>query len=251
MCRLHLKISMKTCVLISDSKKENQTFLNILKKKFNYNLIFCAPKIESIVNVVIDNRPELLFYDMDILEIDIQTFLLQMHINLTNIPAIIGMSFSKEKAYEAFQLDFSDFILKPLSEVALKLCLSRYIKKTNQQGFKFLGLQSNKDYTYLDLKNIIYLKADNNTTDFHLNNGSQVTAYKTLKTFEKQLPNNFFRIHKSYIVNLMYVTRIQLSKSFCEVSYNNKTKIPFTKSFKENIDNIQYLLSNDTLIIKN
>jgi DNA-binding LytR/AlgR family response regulator len=64
-----------------------------------------------------------------------------------------------------------------------------------------------------------------------------VTAFKTLKHFEGILSSPFTRIHNSYIVNRNYISRIHTGNAVCYIK-NTTTKIPFSKSYKENVDAI-------------
>lgn len=98
-------------------------------------------------------------------------------------------------------------------------------------------VKSYGDYRYIDAKDICYLQADNNSTDIHLNTGEMITAFKTLKHFEGVLSYPFVRIHNSYIVNIDYVSRIHTGNTVCHIK-NTTTKLPFSKSYKENIDAI-------------
>ena len=98
-----------------------------------------------------------------------------------------------------------------------------------------LCIKSYGDYRYIDANDICYFQADNNSTDIHLNNGEMVTAFKTLKHFEGILSSPFTRIHNSYIVNRNYISRIHTGNAVCYIK-NTTTKIPFSKSYKENID---------------
>ena len=100
-----------------------------------------------------------------------------------------------------------------------------------------LCIKSYGDYRYIDANDICYFQADNNSTDIHLNNGEMVTAFKTLKHFEGILSSPFTRIHNSYIVNRNYISRIHTGNAVCYIK-NTTTKIPFSKSYKENIDAI-------------
>jgi DNA-binding LytR/AlgR family response regulator len=100
-----------------------------------------------------------------------------------------------------------------------------------------LCVKSYGDYRYIDANDICYFQADNNSTDIHLNNGEMVTAFKTLKHFEGILSSPFTRIHNSYIVNRNYISRIHTGNAVCYIK-NTTTKIPFSKSYKENIDGI-------------
>ena len=98
-------------------------------------------------------------------------------------------------------------------------------------------VKSYGDYRYIEAKDICYLQADNNSTDIHLNSGEMITAFKTLKHFEGVMTYPFVRIHNSYIVNVDYVSRIHTGNTVCHIK-NSTTKLPFSKSYKENIDAI-------------
>lgn len=98
-------------------------------------------------------------------------------------------------------------------------------------------VKSYGDYRFINADDICYLQADNNSTDLHLSNGEMITAFKTLKHFENVLKSPFVRIHNSYIVNIDYVSRIHTGNSVCYIK-NTTTKLPFSKSYKENVDAI-------------
>ena len=98
-------------------------------------------------------------------------------------------------------------------------------------------VKSYGDYRYIDATDICYLQADNNSTDIHLNTGEMITAFKTLKHFEGVMKLPFVRIHNSYIVNIDYVSRIHTGNAVCHIK-GTTTKLPFSKSYKENIDAI-------------
>ncbi len=97
-------------------------------------------------------------------------------------------------------------------------------------------IKSYGDYRYIDSNDVLYFEADNNSTDIHLNNGEMITAFKTLKHFETVLPQSqFLRIHNSYIINVDQVSRIHTGNTVCYIK-NSTTKLPFSKSYKENVD---------------
>jgi DNA-binding LytR/AlgR family response regulator len=98
-------------------------------------------------------------------------------------------------------------------------------------------VKSYGDYRYINANDISYLQADNNSTDIHLSTGEMITAFKTLKHFEGVLKYPFVRIHNSYIVNTDYVSRIHTGNAVCHIK-ESTTKLPFSKSYKENIDAI-------------
>ena len=114
---------------------------------------------------------------------------------------------------------------------------------SNHEQSLILCMKSYGDYRYIDANDICYLQADNNSTDIHLNNGEMITAFKTLKHFEGVLSYPFIRIHNSYIVNRNYISRIHTGNAVCYIK-NTTTKLPFSKSYKANIDLIISDFSN-------
>lgn len=107
-------------------------------------------------------------------------------------------------------------------------------------------IKSYGDYQFIPVNEIMYLKADNNTTDFILQNGRKLTAYKTLKHYEVNLPYFFFRVHNSYIVNSNHVSRINTGKSLVYLN-GGEVSISFSKTFKDNIDTLIKLIAPEYL----
>ena len=106
----------------------------------------------------------------------------------------------------------------------------------HKQQSLIICVKSYGDYRYIDSNDVLYFEADNNSTDIHLNNGEMITAFKTLKHFEGVLPSTqFLRIHNSYIINVNQVSRIHTGNTVCYIK-NSTTKLPFSKSYKENVD---------------
>ena len=128
-----------------------------------------------------------------------------------------------------------DAVQEPLEEKIPEIFVQQIVPVVEQP--LILCIKSYGDYRYIDANDICYFQADNNSTDIHLNNGEMVTAFKTLKHFEGILSSPFTRIHNSYIVNRNYISRIHTGNAVCYIK-NTTTKIPFSKSYKENVDGI-------------
>ncbi|MGJ8746099.1 LytR/AlgR family response regulator transcription factor [Polaribacter sp.] len=204
---------------------------------------------DAALNAVLKNNAEIIIINIDSPTFNIAEFMLEVQNYTKRPPTFVAMSAFKEKAYDAYKYNFTDFILKPLTELSIRKSILKVLKKNEPSIQTTICLKSNKDYRYLDIDKILYLKADNNTTDFFMSDGSVVVVYKTLKVFENTLPKNFLRIHKSYIINKDCISRIHYGKSVCIL--NNQHKIPFTKTFIDNMDLINTSLSKNTIITLN
>ncbi len=71
-----------------------------------------------------------------------------------------------------------------------------------------IAVNSLTEIHYINLENIICLRAESNYTDIILDCKQKITSCKSLKEYEDSLnPNTFFRTCKSYIINIQQVER--------------------------------------------
>ena len=190
---------------------------------------------ESALNGILEHKPQRLFFHFNEV-IGIQ-LLLELHQYLNVLPYVIGINENKTEAYTALKLGVSDYLLFPIISTELHKSFLKFSKLNSRYSETKICIKSSGDHHFISIDDIVYLKADNNTTDFYLKNGKQISGFKTMKFFESQLPFYFFRIHNSYIVNIHFVSRINLGKNDCYL-LDNQYKIPFSRGYKENIDTI-------------
>lgn len=170
---------------------------------------------------------------------------------LNNIPLLIGTSKTKTHAYDAIKNGFFDYWLLPYDEFDIRKSMLRLKKQLpKEEKPQTVCLQSYSDFQYLKTDDILYLEADNNTTDFVMKDGTVYHAYKTLKTFVGQMPDYFVRIHQSYMVNTNYVSHISYGKALCSLKLR-KLQLPFSKSYRQNIDQLKQLLTKNTISFLN
>jgi DNA-binding LytR/AlgR family response regulator len=220
-----------------------QSIKNVFKDYSEFNFIGASSNATNAMNIILKETPDVVFLNIDtVIE---RPFEFAQEINLfnNNVPVFIAIASSKENLYNVIKSGFFDILLNPLSELEIRKTVLKLLKKIPAQSGKNICLKSYKDFQYLNTDEILYLKADNNTTDFYMNDGTIINAYKTLKTFEEILPNNFYRIHKSYIINKNFITRVQYGKSTCTIKKNIQ-EVPFTKTYISAIENINKSLTS-------
>ncbi len=218
----------------------------MLEDYHEFNCIGVSGEYDHALNFILKETPNLVFFDLYNTFEKIFELINELNLLFSDyFPVFIAISSSKEKAYEAIKNGFFDFILNPLSELEIRKSILKFQKRNPAIINKNICLKSNKDYQYLNTDEILFLKADNNTTDFYMSDGNIISAFKTLKTFEDVLPENFLRIHKSYIINKNFVSRIQYGKLICTIK-KNSYDIPFTKTYIDNIEIMKKALSHNS-----
>lgn len=156
----------------------------------------------------------------------------------------IGITHCPFKAYTGFKRGLDNVIVLPAGEEEmLEIASECAIFLRNEKETLFF--RNHREHHFIKLEEIIYLRADNNTTDFYLGTAGVITAFKTLKTFETVLPAQFVRVHKSYIVNLAHIYFMDTGKKLCRLRRQqqaipiSKKYIPDFESFSRRIKKIQ------------
>lgn len=219
---------------------ENETsVIDRIKKVLDefpeFNCVGGSSHFDEAMNTILKVMPSLIFINIDSKNYNPFDLVNELNQYIKSDTEFIAISSSKEKTYEAIKTGFFDYLLNPITDLEIRKTILKLKKKHPIKAPKTICLKSYKDYQYLNIDEILFLRADNNTTDFHMNDGSVVSSFKTLKTYESILPKNFLRIHKSYIINYAYVSRVNYGNSICAIKKFSKT-VPFTKTYKENID---------------
>jgi len=244
----------------------NGNIYETLQKFERFPEFFCVgttSNVDEAVEMVLEHRPRIIFTHINLQLSNERPFFIiaELHRYLNILPYFVAIGNNTEFAYAAIKAGVSDYLVQPLSNADLTKCFYRMSRQFSAEHSHEMILpaytaepqkpalsvshpadgriciKSYGDYQFISLSDIIYLKADNNTTDFFLHTGRRLTAYKTLKYYETSLPGNFYRIHNSYIVNSNYITRISTGKSLCYFK-NNEISVPFSKTHKDIVDAI-------------
>ena len=156
------------------------------------------------------------------------------------IPNYIALTVCYKKAFMAYKYGVSDVIDKPLNVEEIEKAIQQY--HSTHFPSKLFCVQYYYDYRYLYLDDIVLLKADNYTTDLLLRDGTTVNNFETLKRTHLQLPENFQRVHRSFVVNSYYVKRIDYGSK--EINLRNYGKsIQFSKTYLGNVQTIKKILT--------
>ena len=232
----------------------NNGAVNKLKEAFSnhpeYYCVGIADNQEDALSVILDKMPKLVFLEVEIPDSysnkSIFSVINELKKYIDDLPQFIITTSSDKYAIEAIRNNVLDYLLKPLDPNFLKKALLRFGKLVKDSP-ETICVKSYGDYRFLDMNEVIYLRADNNTTDFFMADGKKVGTYKTLKHFEGLLPEHFVRIHNSFIINTKYITRIHFGKSKFSIK-DTHDGIPFSKSYKDNVEWIKNRLEKKNLL---
>lgn len=154
-------------------------------------------------------------------------------------------------ALKAIALNVTAYLLKPLDLKEVLVAINkakqqllppyeRYAKDigTTYAAIDILALPSKDKVELVAKKNIVYLKAEGRYTQFFLSCGATKLASRNLGSFARLLPpNQFIRVHHSYLVNMAYVKHLDKAAGYY-LELMNGRYIPVSKRKLEALNRI-------------
>jgi two-component system LytT family response regulator len=230
-------------IIIEDEEASRVTLANYLKKYCsNVEVVAQAENINQGKEAIAKFNPDIVFLDVEMPFGN--GFDLLEQLESIEFELIFVTAFSNY-ALKALNMSASYYLLKPIdieelivavqkvtSNIEPKVQLrSAQILKTNLQveehRLKRIVLPEMEGFEVAQLKDIVYCKANDNLTDFVFSDGRKKTICKTLKHFDEVLSDSgFFRIHKSYLLNMEHVKGYKRGKGgYAELSNGDELEI--------------------------
>jgi two-component system, LytTR family, response regulator len=228
--------------IIIDDEKHQQLNLETMVKLYCHDLTIVdkASDIETGEQAIKKHNPDLVLLDINLG--DSSGFDLLSRFTPVTFKVIFVTAFD-HYAIKAFQFNALDYLLKPvdpdeLCRAAIKASqiiqndfnlqldnLRRYMHAEERSSKKII-IKTFDTIHLVPVQDILYCESDNNYTRFHLAGGRQIMVSTTLKDYEDILADgNFFRVHKSFLVNLKYISRFEKAEGG-SVVLEGEVKIP-------------------------
>jgi two-component system LytT family response regulator len=202
----------------------------------------CNDGFEGIKAVML-HKPQLVFLDVQMPKING----FEMLELIEEPPAVIFVTAFDEYAIKAFESHAIDYLLKPFSRERFNKAVEKYIEQATKNGspaqpiadsFALSPQQRQRvvvktagKIKIIPSDDIQYLEASDDYVKIHTKEGAFLKN-RTMSHFENSLDNNIFvRTHRSYIVNVHLITRIDpYEKESYLAILKNGLQVPVSKS---------------------
>ena len=215
-------------LVVDDEPLARNSIRRFLKNNAEVEVIAECGDGESAVAAILTKRPDLVFLDVQMPEID--GFEVLRRIGVEQMPAIIFVTAFDRYALQAFDANAIDYLLKPFGKERFERALAR--AKTHIGGHRnhdearriLAGLEQvginlgyserlpvaeNGRITFVKTRDIDWIEADGNYVHLHVGNRGH-DLRETLTNLEHKLnPRDFLRIHRSAIVNVRRIKEIR------------------------------------------
>lgn len=188
----------------------------LLESSYHFDIIFLDIKLDGISGMDTAN-------------------LLRKH---NNHSKIIFLTAYKQFVFQAFDVDASHYLLKPVQPEKLELVIMHIVNKIDSHNKSCLSFKSNAATYSIPFYSIYYIEVINRKIFLYTENGI-VEFYEKLSSLENRLTKEFFRCHRSYIVNLSQVYRYESNiiymKNGVQIPLSRRKYADFSISFMENL----------------
>ncbi|MCI9544286.1 MAG: response regulator transcription factor [Acutalibacter muris] len=126
-----------------------------------------------------------------------------------NHSLLVFVTVLKECVFDAFQVEAYDYLLKPLDSARFRQTMDRALGWLERDAAKNLVIQRGSGCQVVLLSDLMYCEVLGRKIYLHKNDGRVVDYYDRLEELEQRVDSRFFKCHRSYLVNLDYVSGCQ------------------------------------------
>lgn len=211
--------------LCDDQAEFMENFANDLNLYFHSkNIPFRLFLFTRGLDLLLSNvKPDLIFLDIKMGE-ESGLSIAQKIRETDSQSKIIFLTAYKQYVFQAFDVDAAHYLIKPVSQKKLDSVLNHVIGQLSSIKEPPLILTTGRRTICLPCSFLMYLEVNNKTVTLHTQSGLEEFSGK-LEIIEKKLPMQFFRCHRSYIVNMDFVSRLDK----LDLYLSDGTSIPVSK----------------------
>lgn len=154
----------------------------------------------------------------------------------TPLPTTVLTTAYADKGLQAYDLGVRDYLLKPIAQDRLDLCIDRLMPLLAQpQAFdRMMAFSTGRGHRLFDLTEILAFEADGNFA-WLITVNAKLMVSESLKSLQNRLrPFGFVRCHKRYLVNQAHIVEVRTS----QIRLSDQMRIPVGDIYRASIEQI-------------
>lgn len=213
-------------------------FIRTSLDSIGYLVLGICNSYDSFIESFSKAMPDILLLDIKIEGTKTGMDIAQYLQRYKSIPFIFISSLHDKKTIdEAKKMSPASYLIKPFDEDDLYAAIEIALVNHAQKAFphqnnaeesivlpEFIFIKQKQAFIKMAWRDIFYLEATGNYLKIVLLNNTY-SVRQTLQSLEKTLPPYFFKVHRSFIVNLYFIKQIETSS----ILLTNNTDIPVSR----------------------
>ncbi|WP_046757560.1 LytR/AlgR family response regulator transcription factor [Kordia jejudonensis] len=232
------------CIIIDDEPLAIDIIESYLLQIGGIEIVAKCTNPLDAITMLNKNQVDLVFLDIQMPNLTGIDLVETIH----NIPQFIFTTAYPQYALDAFNLNATDYLVKPIP-------LHRFLKAVSKAKEKyelehkerpnlvpispeeatptndFIFVKSEYENIKIDVNDIKYIQGLKDYIKIHLKQSNKpVLTLSNFKVIQDKLPNHFIRVHRSFIVNINYIRAVQKTKIVID-----DIRIPIGETYKNDV----------------
>lgn len=227
------------CLIVDDELHARKLISIHLSKLSNFEVVGeCETAIE-VSEYLKTHKIDLLFLDIEMPVLKGNDFVR----TLVTPPKIVFTTAYRDYAVQAFDLDVFDYLVKPITFERFYKTIQKFLNMETKQAIvttekavtkNYILVSFEKKKVKLRFEDIEYIESLKDYLNIHILKSGLITTKQSLVSFLEELPSNFIRIHRSFVINTSFI--FSFNKSFIQI---NEKELPIGDTYKTKV--LEYL----------
>ncbi len=223
-----------TAIIIDDELSAINVLTKLLERIGGVKILAAEQSPNLGLRHIMVMKPDVVFLDIQMDKKNGISLLKEIK-ELSSKSHIVITSGYDDYTFEAFKNGAFDYLIKPVGIEDLEKTIFRIqnkgmtteeetrevTTKDHNEDKPTVKIRTTNDAGYLLARNILYLKASGSYTEIYTLDGRKEICTRGLWLMERELPDYFFRIHRSVVVNTLFVNDIKSETQTCVVADDN------------------------------
>jgi two-component system LytT family response regulator len=210
-----------TAIIVDDERPARREMAYLLKAIPEIEVVGEAENIGGAIELIESVKPAVVFLDIQLAGENGFELLEKVSGDFK----VIFVTAYDAYALRAFEVNAADYLLKPVEPARLELSVKRILGESDEplsgdKRFRYSDLiyvsQTNRTSRFIRLDSVVAIQSVGNYSRLVTKDGNGYLVLKTIKQWEEELPEkHFIRIHRSAIINLQFISRIEKHSGNC------------------------------------
>ena len=245
------------CVLVADDEAPaRQRIIDLLRRDSSVAAIIEAPDGLSAVEIIQNRKPDLIFLDVQMPELNGLEVIAE--VGAERMPLTVFVTAYDEHAIRAFEANALDYLLKPFSDERFEMTMARVSRRMDERSVREFGrrilrmvsaapradlpldrlvVKSGGSTRFVRVADIDWIEAAGVYANLHIG-GKELLYRAALNELAERLdPVRFIRVHRSAIVNIESILRLEpISHGEFEVILKDGSRPRISRTYRGQLE---------------
>jgi two-component system LytT family response regulator len=255
--RMPLSATEPLSVLVADDEAPaRQRIIDLLRRDSHVAAIIEAPDGLSAVEIIQDRKPDLIFLDVQMPELNGLEVIAE--VGAEHMPLTVFVTAYDEHAIRAFEANALDYLLKPFSDERFEMTMTRVSRRMDERSVREFGrrilrmvsaapradlpldrlvVKSGGSTRFVRVADIDWIEAAGVYANLHIG-GKELLYRAALNELAERLdPRRFIRVHRSAIVNIESILRLEpISHGEFEVILKDGSRPRISRTYRGQLE---------------